>query len=183
MLLNSLGLAVVSVVLYLVLRQLGYMLRRITPSGARSSPDGPRIGENITPHIPEVAQAAQRQSRLVVFVSRECSICAVVRAGAQELARTWRGETRIFLVYDGHDESDETEFFEVDPGIYEKRSFALRRALGASFVPFAFVTDGRGIVMGKGLVNEIGHLESLLEVARAKVEQPQMLAEDMGVSA
>jgi hypothetical protein len=37
--------------------------------------------------------------------------------------------------------------------------------------------------MGKGLVNEIGHLESLLEVARAKVEQPQMLAEDMGVSA
>jgi hypothetical protein len=166
MLLNSLGLAAVSAVLYLVLRQLGYVLRRITPSGARSSPDGPRIGENVTLHIPELA--GEPRSALVVFVSTECSICAVVRAGAEELARTWRGEARIFLVYDGSGERDETDFIEVDAGIYQKRSFGLRRALGTSFVPFAFVTDGRGTVVGKGLVNEVGHLESLLEVARTR---------------
>ena len=36
--LNSLGLAAGSVVLYLLLRQLGYILRRVGPSGAPGTP-------------------------------------------------------------------------------------------------------------------------------------------------
>jgi hypothetical protein len=106
LLLNSLGLAVVCAVMYLVVRQLGYVLHRVTPTGARSSPDGPRIGENVAHYFPEMSQETMRaKAKLIVFLSTECSICAVIRAGAEELSRTWKSDAHIFLVYDGRERS------------------------------------------------------------------------------
>ncbi len=177
LLLNSLGLAAVCGVLYLVVRQLGYVLHRVTPPGARSSSDGPRIGENLAHYLPEMSHDIVREkARLVIFLSNECSICTVIRAGAEELARTWKSDAHIFLIYDGREPGDETSVSEVQPGLWERRSFSLRRTLGATFVPFAVVTDRHGTVAGKGLVNEIGHLESLLEVEKAQANPPHCAA-------
>lgn len=166
--LNSLGLAAVSVVLYLLLRQLGYILRRVGPSGARGTPEGPRVGENLRHYLPEFAAGRfGERAKLIVFVSEACSICAEIKRGAEDLAKAWRNDADILLVYDCEGTLSETDWTELARGLYTKRACKLRRQLNASFVPFGVVTNSAGTVVSKGLVNEIGHLESLLEAQRS----------------
>jgi methylamine dehydrogenase accessory protein MauD len=165
--LNSIGLALVGAILYLVLRQLGFVLNRVGPVGARSTPEGPRIGENLMHHVPELgAVSSQSRSKLIVFVSDSCSVCKRIRSGAEELSRFWHHDADILLVYDAADESDQTRVQQISPGLFVKRDQDLRPRLGAMFVPFGIVTDRQGNVVSKALVNEIAHLESLLEAER-----------------
>jgi methylamine dehydrogenase accessory protein MauD len=173
LLLNSMGLAIVSVILYLVLRQLGFVLHRVGPPGARGGVDGPRIGENIQHAFPDVVRRLRQRPRLIVFVAEACSICGAVKAGAQELARTWRQDADILLVYDCESaEQSSSSLVEQAPGLYSIQDCNLRLALGVRFVPYGLVSDASGYVVGKGLVNEISHLESLLELERAKSQTP-----------
>ena len=169
LLLNSIGLAVVGFVLYLVLRQIGFVLQRVGPVGARSGTDGPRIGENVQHALPEPLRRVQHRAKLIVFVAEACSICSQVKAGAQELAKTWRRNAEILLVYDCENgQQDSRSLAEQAPGLYSMRDCALRQSLAVAYVPYALVTDASGNVVGKGLVNEMAHLESLLELERAK---------------
>lgn len=166
--LNSIGLATVCVILYLMLRQLGYVLRRVGPSGARGTPEGPRVGENLRHYLPEFAAGRfTEKAKLIVFVSEACSICAEIKRGAADLAKAWRNDADILLVYDCEGTSSETDWTELSRGLFTKRACNLRRQVGASFVPFGVVTNSAGTVVSKGLVNEIGHLESLLEAQRS----------------
>ena len=168
MALNSLGLGIVSVVLYLLLRQTGYVLRRVGPIGARGTPEGPRVGENLTHYMPELASDPLREkAKLIVFVSESCSVCAEVKRGAENLAKDWSDEAKILFVYDCEGTAPATPWKEVSRGLFTRRDCKLRMELGASFVPFAVVTDVNGTVVSKGLVNEIGHLESLLEAQQS----------------
>src|SRR5512145_193245 len=100
LLINSIGLAIVTFILYLVLRQLGFVLHRVGPPGARGGVDGPRIGENVRHAFPEAMTRLRRRPKLIVFVSEACSICSVVKVGAHELAKAWRKDADILLVYD-----------------------------------------------------------------------------------
>jgi hypothetical protein len=96
LLLSSVDLAIVSVVLYLLLRQMRYVLRRVGPTGARGTPDAPRVGENLTHHMPELAAGKLRaKAKLIIFVSDACSICAEVRRGAEALAKAWRNDADL----------------------------------------------------------------------------------------
>lgn len=170
--LNSLGLALLGGIVYLLLRQVGFILRRVGPVGARGTSDGPRIGENIAHHLPQIVQGELRaKAKLLAFVSHECSICEVIREGAQELAKAWNRDACILLIYDSPHAMNDLPLKSLAPALFEMQAFGLRRALGATFVPFAVVLDAAGTVVGKGLVNEIGHLESLLEQQRAASQQ------------
>lgn len=165
--LNSIGLALVSAILYLVLRQLGFVLNRVGPVGARSTPEGPRVGENLMHHFPELdIVGSQSRSKLIVFVSDSCSVCQRILSGAEELSRFWHHDADILLVYDATDASDQTKLQQLSPGLFIKRDRDLRARSGAMFVPFGIVTDRQGNVVSKALVNEIAHLESLLEAER-----------------
>lgn len=184
LLLNSLALAAVSAVLYVVLRQLGFVLHRVGPTGARSTPEGPRIGENVSHYLPNVAEIeSPRKARLIVFASDACSICAAIRSGAEELARSWRQDADILLIYDCENEGDASPLRRAAQGLFVMRDCHLRRSLGATFVPFGIVTDSAGTVVGKGLVNEIAHLESLLELERSKATDVAPLDRPLRVSA
>lgn len=181
--LNSIAVATVSVVLYLLLRQMGYVLRRIGPTGARGTPEGPRTGENLTHYMPELTTGRLREkAKLIVFVSEACSVCAEVKRGAEDLAKAWRNDADILLVYDCEGTSSDTPWKEISRGLFSKRACNLRRQVGASFVPFAVVTDNAGTVVSKGLVNEIGHLESLLEAQRS-MESGRNLTDSAQISA
>ena len=177
LLLNSIGLLLLTFVLYLVVRQLGFLLHRVGPSGARASEDGPRIGENLSSVLlPLKVAATERKPTLLVFGSYSCSICSAIRSASATLARHWAQSADIFLIYDCDNGLANTELSQVSPGLYIKRDCEMRLKLDASFVPFAIIVNREGIVIGKGLVNEIGHLESLLELERVKaVERKQDL--------
>jgi hypothetical protein len=162
---NSLGLAIIAAVLYLTLRQIGFVLHRIGTSGARGTDDGPRIGENLNTHLPPNLVATSK-AKLLVFVSRQCSICEEIRQAADALAQSWNRDADIILIYDC-DASQRTQAVsQLRIGLYMGTDCAMRNSLGATFVPFAIAANTHGTVVGKGLVNEISHLESLLELER-----------------
>jgi methylamine dehydrogenase accessory protein MauD len=173
LLLNSIGLALVCAILYLVLRQLGYVLNRVAPPGARSTSSGPRIGENVSYYLARLtgSELPPRQTTLIVFGADACSICAQIRQGAQELAKRWRSDANIVLVYDCTNELSQAPLQKLERGLYFKRDCQVREQLGADFVPFGIAVDRDGVVLGKGLVNEIGHLESLLELQTTRGQE------------
>jgi hypothetical protein len=163
---NSFLLLVLGLAVFLTIRQVGILLNQVGPVGARGSTQGPRIGENVMPHVSALEAAhgvVRRQPALYVFVSESCVICASVRSASEALARYWAGRAAIRLVYDEPPRRSAAHTSEAaGPSLWHDRE--LRERLGVELVPFAVMTDGRGQVIGKGVVNDASQLESLLEM-------------------
>jgi methylamine dehydrogenase accessory protein MauD len=162
---NSISILVIGGVLYLTMRQVGILLNQIGPVGARQSSEGPRVGENILRHVASELPGAVTDElpALYVFGSESCAICKSVRRSLETLAPYWAGRAAMHLVYDAA------------PRVAEDRSHPralrfwvtrkLRDKLDVKALPFAVMTDAHGDVLAKGLVNDISHVESLLERA------------------
>jgi methylamine dehydrogenase accessory protein MauD len=173
---NSVAIVLVTLALFLTIRQVGLLLTRLGPGGARTSELGPRVGENILPQTAELQDGAftQQEPTLYIFASQFCPACAMVREAAQAIARHWVGAARIVMVYDGlpPDAKQPTSanfVVAAHPNLREK--------LDVRAVPYAVMTDARGFVVGHGLVNNASHIESLLElqggdVASRKAAEP-----------
>lgn len=160
LILNSTAIVVLAGLQYLVIRQIGLMLVRLGPIGARSSADdGPRAGEVLSRQLADLRAVLPEPPRdlLVLFGSRSCSLCGEIRAAAELLQTHWRSVT-IVMVYD--------EVFE--PPACTLPLFLnwadRRRDLDIKAVPFGVRVDARDRVLGKGLVNTVSHVESLLEL-------------------
>jgi methylamine dehydrogenase accessory protein MauD len=179
--LNSISIAAIGAILFLMVRQIGFILKRVGPVGARSTSDGPRIGENVVHYFSAMRSAADKsggKSKLVIFGSDACSICAVIKKGAETLSKVWSMEADLYLIYDCEEKSGESALTILSKGLFFARDCNLRKQLGVTFVPFAMVLDHAGTVIGKGLVNEIGHLESLLELEKSTVQKPRIVSPD-----
>jgi methylamine dehydrogenase accessory protein MauD len=165
--LNSLGLCLVALVLFLTLRQIGFVLQRVGPLGARGTSAGPRVGENVAHALPELFRERERnRAVLIVFGSMSCSICEQVKKAAEDLAPIWKKDADILLIYDCDKDNPASQMRQLVPGLYLKIACGLRESLAARFVPFGISVDRFGAVAAKGLVNEISQLESLLEAER-----------------
>lgn len=159
---NSILILIVIGALFLTIRQVGILLNQVGPVGARGTPQGPRIGENITAHVSSLGGTAPAGPILYVFASESCAVCASVRKGAEKLARFWSDRAAIRLVYDEHPNS--SSIGSLAPGISLWHDPHLRRRLGVDLVPFAVMANAAGEVIGKGVVNDGSQLESLLEL-------------------
>ena len=171
---NSGAIAVLAVVLYLTIRQLGVLLARLGPSAARPADQGPRIRENIAsytgPLLPDASAA--RVPTLFVFGTDFCPICGVVRQAARAVAKQWRPAARIVLVFDGAAEVPAPE----GTNLFLTRHPTVREQLDIRAVPYAVMTDAAGTVLGHGLVNNASHLESLLELLETAHPAPAAVA-------
>ena len=161
---NSMLILIVIGALFLTIRQVGILLNQVGPVGARGSTQGPRIGENITPHVSSLSAVAGAPAgpSLYVFASESCAVCASVRKGAEALARYWSDRAVIRLVYDEHPGSSSIGW--LGRGLTLSHDPHLRGRLGVDLVPFAVMTNAAGEVIGKGVVNDGSQLESLLEL-------------------
>jgi methylamine dehydrogenase accessory protein MauD len=159
---NSAAIALVTLALFLTIRQVGLLLARLGPGGARTSDLGPRVGENILPHMAELEDGTftQRQPTLYIFASQFCPACAMVREAAAAVARHWASAARIVMVYDGLSDNDQAS----SGNLMITAHATLREKLNVHAVPYAVMTDARGEVIGHGLVNHASHIESLLEI-------------------
>jgi methylamine dehydrogenase accessory protein MauD len=169
---NSAAIALVMLALFLTIRQVGLLLTRLGPGGARTSDLGPRVGENILPHTAELQDGAftQWEPTLYIFATQFCPACAMVREAAQAIARHWTRTARLVMVYDGlpgraNDAALPANFVVTAHG-------SLREKLDVRAVPYAVMTDAQGIVLGHGLVNNASHIESLLEMQGSAVASP-----------
>jgi hypothetical protein len=165
---NSFAIALLAVVQYLSIRQIGIMLSRLGPIGARSvDADGPRTGEFIAKQMNEIRGILPQSTSdvLYLFGSKACSVCKEVRSGAAKLAPHWSKEVTIVFLYDESSASASELTFDQEEGMWIfYNGFQLRDSLRIQAVPFGVIVDRDDRVTGKGLVNSISHVESLLEI-------------------
>ena len=168
---NSVGLFITASMLYLTIRQVGRLLGRMGPVGARSSESvGPRVGENLTPFI-NTLEIPGKNGKPILFIlgNNGCGICSKIRHEADSLANYWASKADIVFVYDplppgannGNDKEGKVPILRSD----------MRAKVGVGFVPFGVIVDPTGVVLGKGLVNEMSHLESLLELTQKNLQK------------
>lgn len=160
---NSLFIGVAFFTLFLLVRQVGILMGHLGPVGARQTRQGPRVGENVAAHIARHIGLTFEQPTLLIFGSQSCAVCELVSAAAETLCRHWRSDARFVLVYDEPDAAAPRLEDRLRFGVRRLTGDGLRQALDIKLLPFALMVDEEGLVVARGLVNDISHLESLLE--------------------
>ena len=166
MVINSGALLLTATFLYLTIRQVGLILGRMGPMGARPMEAGPRIGENIMPLFGTEGRFGDSQKpTLYIFGSDSCGVCKHVKPAVESLLKYWNSKSNIIMIYDGDAKNGQSPSGSDTESVPLIRRNDLRQKLGINFVPFGMMVNSQGVVLGKGLVNEISHVESLLELS------------------
>ncbi len=176
------------IVLIGLLRQVGILSLRIRPYGARVTDDGIAIGTKF-PDVPLTQDSGAKRTVkiplefegrfvVVVFVAPGCPACARVVPGVRALL-TESPEVSWVLISFGDEESSEAfRQAHVWPEIgFYRAEDAVRTELRMHTVPYALLLDPEGKVLTKGVVNNIEHIESLLEVIRSSTSVLQVSTE------
>ena len=164
---NTFCILLLGFILFLVLRQVGFISNQFPQMGARNDGSGPRIGEDISNQISDYdafVLLPQSGGVIIIFVSMSCSVCKFVVDAARNLHKEWKSEYRFVLVF--NENVDQLEIIKKFGDISWAAfviSPELRDQLGVVLVPYAVSIDSYGLVKGSGLVNNISNLESLLE--------------------
>jgi|GEM_PF-2930764 len=169
---NSVAIVLLTLALFLTIRQVGLLLTHLGPGAARSAAQGPRLGENISVYTEPIVTNVfpEKAPSLFVFATEYCPVCGVVLEASRELAKYWTTTARIVVVFDSLS-SDAKAELELTSGNFAVVVHAsLRDKLDIQLVPYAVMTDRDGTVIGHGLVNNASHIESLLEINSTNVE-------------
>jgi hypothetical protein len=169
---NSIGLLVLAVVQYVVLRQIGAMLTVLGPARARPVTDGPRIGESLAPWFVDLhGRRGQKLPTLYVFASIGCPACGALREAAKGIAHHWLRRAEIVFVYDTDDARDQFKHNGADH-IRTWSNPTVRSSMGIKLVPFAVMTDQLGVVIDQGLINRADHVEEMLSRGQHQRDLP-----------
>jgi hypothetical protein len=160
---NSVAIALLAGFLYLIVRQIGFILSKLGPTGARGMEQGPRVGENISPFTAFADRDLAPTATLYIFASTYCPVCKTVREAAKVIAHHWRSAAGVVMIYETSAGPAAAAALEADGSLWIARRAGLREQLDIRTVPYAVMTDAAGVVTGHGLVNNASHLESLLE--------------------
>lgn len=162
--------ALLTVAVVALARQVGVLHERIAPMGALVTDGGPKSGDP-APRVMAPAldgqvvtvggAAAGGQARMLLFVAPDCPICKKLIPIAMVLARA----ERLDLAFVGDAPQAEldamAERFRIDRG-----RFLVSAQLGLAYqigkLPSAVLIDGDGRIVSRGLVNSREHLESLI---------------------
>ena len=155
---NSVLLLLLGAALLLMIRQVGLILQRVGPVGARGMAMGPRIGEDVSGFLG--GRLVKGRPALVILGSSACPICSVIEEAARVVAGPWASRADVWMIYD---EAPDRAAASRASALKVAEDAVLRTKLDVSSVPYGVMVDGEGLVIGQGLVNEASHLESLLE--------------------
>lgn len=170
----SLWILVVAMMVYLVIltRQVGILHMRLRPAGARITSIGPEIGgrlptlqaEDIFGNVTSIVGG--RRARIVVFVSPSCIACQELLPGLKVFAKEESGDVEVIIITGMEDPKANHGFVEKHGlgNIPYVASASITREYGISTTPYGIAVDRDGIVQSKGIVNQIEHLESLVNV-------------------
>ena len=170
----ALGVAVVALA-----RQIGVIHQRLAPVGALMTNRALKVGERAPafslatldgPVVAIGAATLPARARLLVFVSPQCPVCAVLIPAIRAIAAAEAGWLGVLLVADAP-EAEMREFR------HDKRvadiPLAISPEIGVAFqiakLPYAVLLDEHGVIAAQGLVNTRENLESLFEARRLGV--------------
>lgn len=158
----------------LLARQVSLLYRRLGPAPARMENEGPPIGslpsqvEALTLDGRQVAVGgAQAKPQFLVFVSANCVTCDGL---APALRAAWKSERHNidFLAVCMTDDETLVRSFVKRNKLHEIScimSVELSRQYNIFNPPHAVLLDRGGAVIAKGVVNNLDHIESLLNAA------------------
>jgi methylamine dehydrogenase accessory protein MauD len=164
-------LAVLSVIVFALLRQVGMLHERLGPVGALTLPGGPRVGD-ASPRFdltamdgrPVTIGGTASRSTLLFFLSPTCPICKSMLPVLKSLVAERAGSVELVLASDGDEPEQRAMILREGLAAYP---FLLSATLGQSFqigkLPYAVLIGPDGRLDSKGLVNNREHLESLFE--------------------
>lgn len=175
--------ALLSGVVFALVRQLGVLHERVAPAGALMFGHGPKVGEAAPPHtVVDLAgrtlvlggPAHDGRSTLLFFLSPSCPVCKGLLPALHSIAKREGAWLRTILASDGP--AEEHQAF-VRAQRLERFEYVLSPALGLGYqvgkLPYAVLVDGAGVIRSKGLVNSREHLESLFEAMERGVASIQ----------
>lgn len=180
--------AVMALMMWVMLRQIGILYERIAPVGALMDSAGPKIGEaspvfqlsSETGGTIEIGGAGTK-SVLVFFLSPTCPVCKQLLPVLDDIQSAERAWLDVVLASDGSPEKH--------AGFIKRQKlsgfpYVLSTDLGMAYrvqrLPFAVLLDPAGTVRSKGLINNREQLESLfnaLDTGVASVQQLQSIRE------
>jgi methylamine dehydrogenase accessory protein MauD len=181
------ALALLSGVLFALVRQLGVLHERLAPAGALMLKQGPRVGEaaplqrviDLDGQARVVGgPASDGRSTLLFFLSPSCPMCKSLLPALRSIGRSEGAWLRVVLAGDGS--LEEHQVFARESRL-ERLDYVVSPTLGITYqvgkLPYAMLIDAAGIIRGQGLVNTREHLESLFEAKERGVASIQEFLE------
>ena len=152
-------------------RQVGVLFERIAPAGALMISQGPEVGE-LAPEFELATIAGQRitlggvaasnKSTLLFFLSPNCPVCNTLIPVLKSIHKSESKWLEIVFASDG--DLQEQHAFIARKELTDF-PYILSTELGMTYqvakLPFAVLTDEKGVLRAKGLTNNREHLESL----------------------
>ncbi len=162
--------AVLSITVLALARQVGVLHERVAPAGALINGAGPGVGEP-SPRLEVHALAgnaitvggtlAAGKALLLLFVAQTCPICKKLIPIAVDFGRS----ERLDVIFVGDAELAEQKKLVAQFGL-DEHCFINGPAIGMAYrvdkLPYAVLLDERGVIAAKGLVNSREHFESLI---------------------
>lgn len=172
--------AQVAVILYLA-RQLGLLYIKVGPAGARMMNVGPKLNEQIAPtYLSDirgrglVLGAAGDRNTLLLFLSPSCSTCVEIAKSLPAIARPERQSLLLVVTSRASLEENEPLFERLSlDNVFCVIGDQLWDAFHVALSPYALLIDTTGRLAAKGLVNNLAHLESILNAEELKAASVQ----------
>lgn len=164
--------AVLSLTVLALARQVGVLHERVAPLGAMTTPTAVEIGdpapqfdlldlEGRKVHLG--GRRTDGRAQLLLFVSPVCPMCKKLMGAVRSFAKSERKALDLVLVGDGEREAHRAMAREHGvEGLPFVISPLVGMQLGIGKLPHAVLIDAEGKVRAKGIVNSREHLESLL---------------------
>ena len=163
--------AVLAVVVFALVRQIGVLHQRIAPVGALMIGGGPKTGETVPVlELEDLSGSALRiggesasgRSTLLFFLSPTCPICKSLLPALRAARRSERQWLDFVLASDGELQAQRQFVAGHQLGDFP---YVVSAQLGLTYqvgkLPYAVLIDERGTLRARGLVNTREHLESL----------------------
>jgi methylamine dehydrogenase accessory protein MauD len=143
-----------------LMRQVGVLLLRVGSSSAFDAGTGPALG-NAAPWTPATADDDERLT-LLAFVSTSCGSCDAIVPGLNAVARDYRDTVRVQAITRESVQASVAWADSAHLRIPITSSVEAFEAYQIDGTPYSFVVDRAGRVRGRGGINHIEHIESLV---------------------
>jgi methylamine dehydrogenase accessory protein MauD len=157
------------VLLTMTLRLVGVLHHRLGPTGALIVDEGPRLDASLVAELATSVPALRfprERDVLMVFLSDRCPSCLNLMDSLIAFSRRNAGSVDVLLLPAGGGLREDGPIATHAAGLRLVPEPSLAKALQIAITPFGVWVDRAGITRGKGIVNHIEHLDSLLDMAR-----------------
>lgn len=177
------GLIVMGVINFALIRQIGVLYERVAPAGALAMNQLLETGQT----APELAlQAlgntmvnvgganAEKKSQLLFFVAPDCPVCKTLMPAIKSAAVAEADWVNVVFASDGknydHPAYVKQQGLDAYPYIVSE---LLGKTYGVAKLPYAVLIDESGVVASMGIINSREHVDSLFEAKERKVASIQ----------